>query len=107
MKANAHSIGLLAAVALFIASASVLMLLASSVVLPSPLAGIVSAFVQPGVAAWWFAFPSLFQATPGSLAGIAFAAAANALLWLLLAGVLGALLRRVRRHRRGAAQARR
>ena len=106
MKATARSTGLLAAVALFIASASALALRASTGVLPSALAGIVSAFVQPGVAAWWFAFPSLFQATPGSLAGIAFAAAANALLWLLLAGALGALLRRIRRHRRGTGQAR-
>lgn len=84
------------AVVLAFASAGGLWLLTSAAVVPSVVRDPISAFVQPGVTAWWFAFGSLFQTIPSKPGGIAFAAVANGLAWSLLGFVVSAAIRRVR-----------
>ena len=74
----------LAAAVLAIASAAGLALLASRAVIPSLIRGPLSDFVQPGIAVWWLALGGPFRTVPHSASGIAFAAAANAALWMLV-----------------------
>ena len=64
-------------------SAGALTLLASSDVMPSVARDPLSDFVQPGAAVWWLVLGGPFRSAPHSATGIAFAAIANALLWLL------------------------
>ncbi len=82
--------------ALALASAGGLSLLVSTAVVPSVIRDPISAFVQPGVTAWWFAFGSLFQTIPSKPGGIAFAAVANGLAWSMIGFVVWAVILRVR-----------
>ena len=63
---------LFAVAVLAAASAASLALLSSGKVLPSVVRDPIYAFVQPGVAVWWFLFAGLFQTAPTSATGIAF-----------------------------------
>ena len=56
-----------------------------------------SDFVQPGVTVWWFVLGGPFRVAPSSAGGIAFAAVANAVLWLAAIWVVVALYGLVRR----------
>jgi len=85
------------AVVLLIASVGAVAGLASGAVMPSAVRDLLSAFSWPGVTAWWLVFPGLFQQVPSSLMGIAFAALANTVLWLMLALSAGAMARGVAR----------
>jgi hypothetical protein len=84
-------------VALAIASAAILALLASGEVIPSVVRNPLVDFVQPGVTVWWFVLAGPFRSAPSSISGIAFAAAANATLWLLMLWCVVAIFRAVRR----------
>lgn len=80
---------------LALASAGGLWLLTSTAVVPSVVRDPISAFVQPGVTVWWFAFGTLFQTIPSQPGGIAFAAVANGFAWSMLGFVVSAAIRRV------------
>lgn len=73
---------LLLLVTLVVASAVALVLLSSGGVIPSGARNPLSDFVQPGVTVWWFVLGGPFRVAPWSASGIAFAAVANAVLWL-------------------------
>src|SRR5882672_12350088 len=75
---------LIAAAVLAIVSAVALTLLTSGEVVPSAVRDPFFNFVQPGVTVWWFVLGGPFRSAPTSPAGIAFAAATNAALWLLV-----------------------
>jgi hypothetical protein len=75
---------LLVAAVLMVASAGALALLASGAVIPSLLRNPLFNFVQPGVTVWWLVLGGPFRVAPASPSGIAFAAFANAALWLLV-----------------------
>ena len=79
------------------ASAGVLTLLASSDVMPSVARDPLSDFVQPGVAVWWLVLGGPFRCAPHSATGIAVAAIANALLWLLVIWFAVAIVSALRR----------
>jgi len=83
---------------LAVASAASLALLSSGKILPSVVRDPIYAFVQPGVTVWWFLLGGPFQTVPSSATGIAFAASANAALWLLLLWLGIATLRAVGRN---------
>ena len=88
---------LLLLAALVIASAVSLTLLSRDGVIPSVVRNPLSDFVQPGVTVWWLALGGPFRVGPTSASGIAFAAVANAVLWLAaiwLAVALYGLIRR-------------
>jgi hypothetical protein len=87
----------LAAVALIIASAGALAVLASTEVIPSVVRDPLFDFVQPGVTVWWLVLGGPFRSAPSSASGIAFAAAANTALWLLMSWLVVAIVRAVRR----------
>ena len=70
------------AVVLAITSATALTALGSITVMPSVFRNPLSSFVEPGVAVWWLVLGGPFRSLPASASGIAFAAAANAALWL-------------------------
>ena len=82
---------------LAVSSAASLALLSSGKVFPSVVRDPIYAFVQPGVTVWWFLLGGPFQTTPQSVAGIAFAAGANAALWLMVLWLGVATMRSVRR----------
>lgn len=88
---------LLAAAVLAIGSAAALALLASAKVIPSVVRNPLSEFVQPGVTVWWFVQGGPFRSAPSAPSGIAFAAATNAALWLLVFWFVVAIVRAVRR----------
>ena len=88
---------LIATAVLAIASAIVLALLASAATIPSAVRDPLSEFVQPGVTIWWFVLGGPFRSAPSSLGGIAFAAAANTLLWLLVLWFAVAIVHALRR----------
>ena len=88
---------LLVAVALVVASVAALALLSSGGVIPSVLRNPLSDFVQPGVTVWWFVLGGPFRVAPSSASGIAFAAVANAVLWLAAIWVVVALYGLVQR----------
>lgn len=88
---------LLAAAVLAIASAAALARLASLAVIPSVVRNPLVDFVQPGVTVWWFVLGGPFRSAPSSPSGIAFAAAANAAVWLLVSGVAVVIVRAVSR----------
>jgi len=73
----------LSAVVLAITSATALTALGSITVMPSVFRNPLSGFVEPGVAVWWLVLGGPFRSIPASASGIAFAAAANAALWLV------------------------
>jgi hypothetical protein len=87
----------LAAAVLAIISAAALAWLASGAVLPSGVRNAASDFVQPGVTIWWLVLGGPFRSAPSSFTGIAFAAAANATLWLLVLLFAVVVVRAVRR----------
>ena len=74
---------LLLLVALVVASAVALALLSSGGVIPSVVRNPLSDFVQPGVTVWWLVLGGPFRVAPSSASGIAFAAVANAVLWVV------------------------
>ena len=86
---------LLAAAVLAAISAGVLALLASAEVIPSAVRNPLSDFVQPGVTVWWFVLAGPFRSAPSSPSGIAFAAATNAVLWVLVLWFVVAIVRAV------------
>ena len=75
---------LLAGAALTLASAAAVGLLGAQTAMPSVFRNPLHDFVQPGVTIWWLVLGGPFRSAPSSLSGIAFAAAANAALWLLV-----------------------
>lgn len=87
---------LLVACALAIASAGGLLLLNSSESLGSSMGSPVAAFVSPGVSLWWFVLGGPFQSAPHTGGGIAFAAIANAILWLVPLWLILIVIRRIR-----------
>ena len=88
---------LLTAALLAIVSAAALALLASGEVIPSLARSSLSDFVQPGVTVWWFVLGGPFRSAPSSPTGIAFAAIANAALWLPVLWFVVAFVRAMRR----------
>jgi hypothetical protein len=66
-----------------VVSAATLACLDSAQAIPSLVRTPLSYFVQPGVTVWWLVLGGPFRTVPYSATGIAFAAAANALFWLL------------------------
>ena len=98
MSSVARQWWLLAAAVLAITSVAALAMLASAEVIPSVVRDPLLEFVQPGVTVWWFVLGGPFRSAPSSPAGIAFAAATNTALWLLvlwLAVVIGRAIRRM------------
>jgi len=65
--------------------------------MPSVLTNPLFDFVQPGVTVWWFVLGGPFRSAPSSPGGIAFAAATNAVLWLLVLWLAAAVVGAVRR----------
>jgi len=88
---------LLTAAILIVASAMSSTLLTSESVFHSQARAPLSAFVQPGVTVWWFALGGPFRTAPASATGIAFAALANGLCWLIALWLVVAVARLVRR----------
>jgi hypothetical protein len=88
---------LLAAAALAIASAASMAVLASAATIPSIVRDPLSLFVQPGATIWWFVLGGPFRHAPLSPTGIAFAAAANSVSWLLVSWLAVALVRAIGR----------
>lgn len=82
---------------LAIASGGALAWLASSAVIPSLVRDPMSDFVQPGVTIWWLTLGGPFRNGPDTAGGIAFAAVANALLWLVGLGLVLGVIAIVRR----------
>jgi len=97
MNPGTHRSWSLAAAVLVIVSGAALALLVSAEVIPTILRNPLFDFVQPGVTIWWFVLGGPFRSAPSSLAGIAFAAIANAALWLLLLFCVVAAVRIFRR----------
>jgi len=88
---------LIAAAVLAIVSAAALTLLTSGQVVPSAVRDPFVDFVEPGVTVWWLVLGGPFRSAPTSPAGIAFAAATNAALWLLAWWLVMSIVRAVRR----------
>ena len=88
---------LLAAAMLAIVSAAALTALDSAETIPSFIRNPLSDFVEPGVTVWWFVLGGPFRSAPSSPTGIAFAAAANAALWLLVVLFVVAVVGVIRR----------
>lgn len=83
---------LLVAAALTLASTAALGLLGAQTAMPSVFRNPLYDFVQPGVTVWWLVLGGPFRSGPSSLAGIVFAAAANAAFWLLVLWLLVAIV---------------
>ena len=64
------------------ASLAIVVMRESNRMIPSVVRDPLANFVDPGVTAWWLILGNLFQSSPSSPAGMAFAALANTLLWL-------------------------
>ena len=88
---------ILAAPALAIASLAALAMLASHETIPSVVRGPFAIFAEPGVNIWWLLLGGLFHYYPTTVAGIVFAAMANAAFWILLFAMLVAAVRVARR----------
>jgi hypothetical protein len=86
-----------AAAVLAIVSAAVLTALDSAETIPSVIRNPLSDFVEPGVTVWWLVLGGPFRSAPSSPTGIAFAAAANTALWLLVVLLVIAVVRVIRR----------
>lgn len=87
----------LAVAVLAIVSAASLTALDSAETIPSVIRNPLSDFVEPGVTVWWFVLGGPFRSAPSSPTGIAFAAAANAALWLLVVWFVVTVVRVIRR----------
>jgi hypothetical protein len=87
----------LAAAVLAIVSAAVLTALDLAKTIPSVIRNPLSAFVEPGVIVWWFVLGGPFRSAPSSHIDIAFAAAVNASLWLLVVLFVVAVVGVIRR----------
>ena len=88
---------LAALLALALASGGALVSLDPGRTLPSAVRNPLSDFVGPGVTVWWLVLGGPFRSAPSSPGGIAFTAAANAVLWLAALWLAAAIVRRVRR----------
>jgi hypothetical protein len=88
---------LVLAALLAVASGAVLVSLDPGRTIPSAVRNPLSDFVGPGVAVWWLVLGGPFRSAPSSPGGIAFAAAANAALWLVTLRLAAAIVRLVRR----------
>src|SRR3954447_5744507 len=97
MRLPARAWWLLAAGVLAMASVAALVSVASGAIIPSVIRDPLLAFVQPGVTVWWLVFGGPFRSVPSSPTGIAFAAATNTLLYLLVFWLAIAGARLVRR----------
>ena len=64
---------------------------------PSWLRGLVEDFVGPGTTVWWLTLGGPFQTGPQSFGGTAWAAAANTLVWWLVAALLASIARIIHR----------
>jgi hypothetical protein len=78
-------------------SAVALTLIGLPELLPSYLREPLWTYVQPGTAAWWFAWGGPFRSGPTSVGGMAFAALANAGSWSALIWLGVAIVRIARR----------
>lgn len=72
----------IAAPVLTVASVAIVVMRESSRMIPSIVRDPLVNFVDPGVTVWWFLLGNIFQSSPSSPAGMAFAALANAAFWL-------------------------
>jgi len=77
---------------LTVTSLAIVVLRESNRMVPSVVRDPLLNFVDPGVTIWWLALGNLFQGSPSSRSGMAFAALANAafwsfMLWLLVVAV--------------------
>jgi hypothetical protein len=88
---------LVLAALLAVASGAALVSLDPGRTIPSAVRNPLSDFVGPGVAVWWLALGGPFRSAPSSPGGIAFAAVANAALWLATLRLAAAIVRLVRR----------
>jgi hypothetical protein len=86
-----------AAAVLAIVSAAVLTALDSAETIPSVIRNPLSDFVEPGVTVWWLVLGGPFRSAPSSPTGVAFAAAADTALWLLVVLLVIAVVRVTRR----------
>jgi len=89
---------LLAACVLALASASGLLLLSSGKIVPSLMRNPIATFVSPGESLWWFVLGGPFQSAHRTAGGIAFAAIANAILWLVPLSLVLIFIRRIRQN---------
>jgi hypothetical protein len=85
----------LVAVAIAMASVVALISLDPNRDIPSAIRNPLSEFVGPGVAVWWLVVAGPFRSVPSSPGGMAFAAAANTVLWLVVARFALAVVRAV------------
>jgi hypothetical protein len=87
----------IAAPVLTLASFAIVVMRASSRMVPSIVRDPLANFVDPGVTIWWFALGNIFSSFPSSPVGMALAALANAAFWLFVFWLLVVALRFVRR----------
>jgi len=96
MTTTARRWAILAA-ALVVLSAVALTVIASTAAVPSVLRDPLWSFAQPGTTVWWLTLGGPFRTGPSAPAEIAFASIANAASWLVVAWMLRAATRWVRR----------
>jgi len=87
---------LLVACLLVAVSAGGMLFINSGKIIASAIRNPIASFVEPGVSLWWVVLGGPFQSSPSSGGGIAFAAIANGILWLLPLWLVVVVLRRVR-----------
>ena len=87
----------IAAPVLTVTSLAIVVMRESNRMGPSVVRDPLSRFVDPGVTVWWLALGNLFQGSPSSRSGMAFAALANATFWLFIFWLLVAAVGFVRR----------
>jgi hypothetical protein len=97
MSLPARAWWVLAAGFLAMASVAALASVVSGALIPSLVRDPLLEFVQPGITVWWLVLGGPFRSVPSSPTGIAFAAAANTLLYLLVLWLAVAGARVVRR----------
>ena len=85
--------------ALFLAvvSAVALTISPSGAIASSAMGSVLHDFAQPGTTIWWFVLGGPFRSAPSSFVGIAFAAVANGLFWVVLCWLGVSLVRLVGR----------
>jgi hypothetical protein len=64
---------------------------------PQVLTRLLTSFIEPGLAVWWFTLGGAFQSFPSSAPGYAVTIAANVAFWLLLAFLASGVARYLRR----------
>lgn len=87
----------IAAPVLTMASLAIVVMRESNKMIPSVVRDPLSRFVDPGVTVWWLVLGNLFQGSPSSRSGMAFAALANAGFWTFVFWVLVVAVGFVRR----------